>query len=1129
MFSSTLLDLAYRSNSFSILAEKIAEGKKCLTLSGLVGSGRSFLLAYLEKRLNLPLLVLTYHAEEAIKFFEDLQSFLGEGEVLFFPSWEILPYELQIPHSEVLGARLSCLYNLLFQSQDAFARKKVVVTHIRAILEKTIPQAELKNKTIQLKTGDELELEKLIQKISELGFKRFPQVEEVGTYSQRGGILDLFPYTSENPLRIEFFGDKIESIREFSVFNQRTISRKEEVILLPKREFYLKDEELEKYLRGLGEREAQRLRERINFYQEIPGLEWMAPLFGLPQGELFDYLPKESLFFLDQPELIKREIDYIWEETQRRYEEANLKKELVPHPSLLFRDRWCFEKKIEKFQILKSFSLKRGRLDFDLGMYEPESYISNFARLKKTLKEKEKKGRRVYILCENLGQKERLEELLEKESGEVDFLLSNLSSGFIFPELELVVLPEHQLFHRYFRRRRKRKFKEGIPLSAYTSLSSGDFVVHVDFGIGRYSGLENLLIDGRKRDCLLLLYKEGDKLYVPVEEFNRIQKYVGKDGEPNLSKLGSPLWEKTKEKTKEALKQMAEELIQLYAERKTKPGFTFSADTTWQKELESSFIYEETPDQIESIEAIKEDMEKPVPMDRLVCGDVGYGKTEVAIRAAFKCVMNGKQVAVLVPTTILAQQHHTTFTERLKDYPVKIEVLSRFKSSKEQKEIIKSLEQGRIDMVIGTHRLLQKDIKFKDLGLLIIDEEQRFGVAHKEKLKKVRSTVDCLTLTATPIPRTLQLSLLGAKDMSIINTPPKDRLPIQTTVSQFDKELIAEAILRELERGGQVYFVHNRVESIGSMYNFLRKLLPHLRLGIAHGQMEEKVLEKIMLAFLEGKYDCLLSTNIIESGLDIPEVNTIIINRADRFGLAQLYQLRGRVGRSNHKAYAYLLVPPFGNINPKARKRIRTIQQYTELGSGFYLALRDLEIRGAGNILGPQQHGFIEEIGFDLYCQLLEEAVREIKGEEIKKLPEVKIEIDLDLFLPPEYIEDSQQRMEIYKKLSEVKRKEQIEDLRIEIRDRFGPLPKQALELLEISELKLICQEKEVSKLSLRGKRFKIEFTLNKKVGKGDIKKYREKIDFPLEFSAYRNFKIEIDLGEIRNRLEEVKKVLQKL
>jgi transcription-repair coupling factor (superfamily II helicase) len=1120
---STLLDQAKRSSTFPSLAEKIEQGKKDIVISGLAGSGKSFILAYLEKRLQLPLLVLTYHPEEAIKLFEDLQSFLGEGEVLFFPSWEILPYELQVPHSEVLGARLSCLYNLLFR------KKNMVVTHLRAIIEKTIPRDELKNKTIQLKTGDELELENLILRISELGFKRFPQVEEVGTYSQRGGILDLFPYTSENPVRIEFFGDKIESIREFSVFNQRTIIRKEEVILLPKREFHLKDEELEKYLGRIEEKEAQRLRGRINFYQEIPGLEWMAPLLELPQGELFDYLPEESLIFMDEPGLIRKEIDYIQAEAQGRYEEASLKKELVPQPSFLFRDGDSFEKKIENFQVLKNYYLRKENLDYDLGMYEPESSISDFPWLKKTLKEEEKMGRKVYISCENSGQKERLEELLEKEVEKVIFLLGNLSSGFIYPELELTVLPEHQIFNRYYRRRRKRKFKEGLPLSTYASLSSGDFVVHADFGIGRYSGLQNLMIDGRKRDCLLLLYKDEDKLYVPVEEFNRIQKYIGKDGEPALSKLGSPLWEKTKEKTRRALKEMAEELIQLYAERKAKPGFAFSADTPWQKELESSFIYEETPDQFEAIESIKTDMEKSVPMDRLVCGDVGYGKTEVAIRAAFKSVMDGKQVAVLVPTTILAQQHYTTFSERLKDYPVKIEVLSRFKSSKEQKEIIKSFEQGKIDIVIGTHRLLQNDVKIKDLGLLIIDEEQRFGVAHKEKLKKVKSTVDCLTLTATPIPRTLQLSLLGAKDMSIINTPPKDRLPIQTIISDFDKELIAEAILREVDRGGQVYFVHNRVESIGSMYNLLKKLLPEIRLGVAHGQMEEKILEKIMLAFLDGKYDCLLCSNIIESGLDIPNVNTIIINRADRFGLAQLYQLRGRVGRSNHKAYAYLLVPPFENLNPQAQKRIRAIQQYTELGSGFYLAMRDLEIRGAGNILGPQQHGFIEEIGFDLYCQLLEEAVRELKGEEIKKSPEVKLEIDSDLYLPSDYMEDGQQRMEIYKKLSEVKIEEQIEDLRAELRDRFGPLPREAEELLKVAELKLICQEKEVSKLTLKGIKVKFEFILGKKIGKEEIKKCRETIDFPLEFSVAGNFKIEIELKGVKNRLEEIKKLLQKL
>src|SRR3990170_910569 len=1123
MSTSTLLDLANRSDGFSILSEKIAEGKKRIVLSGLIGSGKSFLLAYLKEKLQVPILVLTYHPDEATKLFEDLQSFLGENEVSFFPSREILPYELEVPYSEVLGARLSCLYELLLQ------RKKVVVTHIRAILEKTIPPAELKSKIIQLKLGQELDTDELVQKILGLGFKRTPQVEEVGTYSQRGGILDLFPYTSENPLRIEFFGNKIESIREFSVFNQRTVTKKDEATILPKREFHLRDEELEKYLRGLEDKEAQNLRNRINLYQELPGLEWMAPLFRLPQGELLDYLPEETLCFLDEPELIQREIGQIWEEAEERYQEADSKGELVPKPGAFLRGITSFANRIKKFQHLENHYLKKENLDFDFETAEPDSLISDFSRLKKTLEKEENRGRRIYITCENSGQRERLEELLEKDAEKVIFLLLNLSSGFVFPELDLAVLPEHQLFRRYFRRRKKRRFKEGLPLSAYNSLSSGDFVVHVDFGIGKYAGLETLSIDEKKRDCLLLLYKDGDKLYVPVEEFNRIQKYIGKDGEPNLSKLGSPSWEKTKEKTKQALKEMAEELIQLYAERKAKPGYSFLPDTSWQKELESSFIYEETPDQIEAIEAIKKDMEKPVPMDRLVCGDVGYGKTEVALRAAFKCVMDGKQAAVLVPTTILAQQHHTTFTERLKDYPVQIEVLSRFKSPKEQKEIIEFVEKGKIDIIIGTHRLLQKDIQFKDLGLLIIDEEQRFGVAHKEKLKKFKKSVDVLTLTATPIPRTLQLSLLGAKDMSIINTPPKDRLPIQTSISRFDKELIAEAILREADRGGQVYFVHNRVESINSIYNLLRKLLPDLRLAVAHGQMEEKVLEKIMLQFLEGKYDCLLCTNIIESGLDLPNVNTILINRADRFGLAELYQLKGRVGRSNRKAYAYLLVPDFGDLTPQARKRLSAIQQYTQLGSGFYLALRDLEIRGAGNILGPQQHGFIEEIGFDLYCRLLDEAVREIKGEEIKKVKETKLEIDLDLFIPQQYIEDSQQRMEIYKKLSEVKRNEDIEELKIELRDRFGSMPREAEELLEVSEIKLLCQAKEISKLSLRRDRLKIEFDQSKKVGKEEIRKYREGLTYPMEFFAEENLKMELSLNSTENRLGQAKKVLQKL
>ncbi|MGB7060746.1 MAG: transcription-repair coupling factor, partial [Candidatus Zixiibacteriota bacterium] len=609
-----------------------------------------------------------------------------------------------------------------------------------------------------------------------------------------------------------------------------------------------------------------------------------------------------------------------------------------------------------------------------------------------------------------------------------------------------------------------------------------------------------------------------------------VHRFVGKEGAPALSKLGGTSWERLKKKTKKAIQDMAQELIQLYAERKIKPGLAFCPDTVWQKELEASFIYEETPDQLSAIDAVKTDMEQNTPADRLICGDVGYGKTEVAVRAAFKAVMDGKQVAVLVPTTILAQQHLVTFTERLKSFPVNVAMLSRFKSRKEQKEIVQRLKEGRVDLVVGTHRLIQKDVHFKDLGLLIIDEEQRFGVANKEKIKKLRRQIDVITLTATPIPRTLQFSLLGARDMSVINTPPKDRLAIHTEIVEFDKKLIADAILREVDRGGQVYFVHNRVQTIEAMYRFLMDLVPQIRIAVAHGQMEESLLEKVMLDFLQHRYDLLLVTSIIESGIDIPSVNTIIIDRADRFGLAQLYQLRGRVGRSNLRAYAYLLIPKVKILTQTARKRLKALEQFTQLGSGFHLALRDLEIRGAGNLLGPQQHGFIEEVGFDLYCKLLDEAVKELKGERIEKLAEVKMEFDLDIYIPESYVSDSQHRVEIYRKLSDAESVEEVKEVEAEVVDRFGALPQEVEDLLNFTCAKIAASHLGISRVSVEKDLLTLQFSEDKKLGKKEIENLRKKIELPLEFAVDKTLKLFVQLkpGSEKKTLS-VKNLLQRL
>ncbi len=787
-------------------------------------------------------------------------------------------------------------------------------------------------------------------------------------------------------------------------------------------------------------------------------------------------------------------------------------------------------RKIGKFRTIEHLSLGEKKDAINVGIREPEVFGGNVTLLKRSIEGYLLEKQRVFVFCDNLGQKERLAELLGTYADAVAWQVKNLSGGFSFPEIDVVVLTDHQIFSRYLWRRRRRRFNEGIALSSYSALSAGDFVVHVDHGIGRYAGLETLEVDKRRRECLKLVYQRDDKLYVPIEEFNRVHKFVGKEGAPSLSKLGGTAWENLKKRTKKTIQDMAQELIQLYAERKAKPGLAFSPDTVWQKELEASFIYEETPDQLTAIDAVKTDMEQSPPADRLICGDVGYGKTEVAVRAAFKVVMDGKQVAVLVPTTILAQQHFVTFSERLKSFPVNVAMLSRFKSRKEQKKILQDLKDGRVDVVIGTHRLIQKDVQFKDLGLLIIDEEQRFGVAHKEKIKQLRRLVDVITLTATPIPRTLQLSLLGARDMSMINTPPKDRLAIHTEILEFDKKLIADAILREVDRGGQVYFVHNRVQTIEAMCRFLQDLVPQVRIAVAHGQMEESLLERVMLDFLDHRYDLLLVTSIIESGIDIPSVNTIIIDRADRFGLAQLYQLRGRVGRSNLRAYAYLLIPKVKLLTDTARKRLKALEQFTQLGSGFHLALRDLEIRGAGNLLGPQQHGFIEEVGFDMYCRLLDEAVKELKGEPVETLPEVKMEFDLDIYIPESYIPDSQQRVEIYRKLSEAKSVEEVEDVESEITDRFGAPDRKVQDLLNFTCAKILAARLGISRLSLKRDVLTLQLSEDKKMGKKQIENLSRKIDLPLEFVVHKTLKLFIDLKDVDgNKTIFVKNLLQRL
>ncbi len=1120
-----ILEYIEKSEAFRKALELSENGKNGLPVAGLVGAGRSFFLHSWFEKFPGKYLVITKTEKEAFSIKNDLNEISGNGLAYQFPAWGINPYQWKTPPVENIGERMQTLFNLL-------NRENLIVTaSVRAILEPTISPDELAISSIHMQVNQEISQDEVIARLVELGYERSPMVEETGSFSVRGGIVDIFPYTTENPLRIEFFGDFIESIRTFSVASQRSIEKIDRMTLLPRRESLLSMVELDKHISKLNEHDRDILADKFRFGIDTPGLEWATAFFNGSRHYLFKYLKDDSILYLQEPKVLKAECNDLALMFATYYDEEAEKYETLPHPDKIYMQADEFEKQTNKYKQISEISFERKSGAADFGMNEHPVINSQIKLLKSNVKSMHERGYSVFLACDNKVQKDRMKDILEEDADWIDCSVLDLSEGFVFPGAKFTLLTDHQIFTRSFHRYRKVKIKEGMAISSYTNLNIGDYVVHVDYGIGRYKGLEELIVEKRRRDCLLIMYERDDRLYVPIEEFNRVQKYIGKDGKPKLSTLGGTGWQKIKARTKKAIADMAEELIRLYAMRKAKPGHKFPPDSTWMRQLEASFPYDETPDQLDAITDIKKDMEDSHPMDRLICGDVGFGKTEVAIRAAFKAVCDDKQVAVLVPTTILAQQHQNTFRDRLSDFPVRIEMLSRFKTRKEQKAIIQDLEEGKVDIVIGTHRLLSKDVKFRDLGLLIVDEEQRFGVAHKEKIKKMKSQVEVLAMTATPIPRTMQLSLLGARDMSVINTSPRDRLPINTEISEFHPEAIRKAILNEIERGGQVYFVHNRVQTILSIYRYLSKLMPQVRIAVAHGQMPEKELEEIMLSFLARHYDVLLSTSIIESGLDIPSVNTIVINRADRFGLAQLYQLRGRVGRSTRRAEAYLLIPPLRLLTPTARKRLKALEQHTELGSGFHLAMKDLEIRGAGNMLGPQQHGFIEEVGFDLYLKLLKEAVDEIKGEKTEQAGEVKMDLDLELYFPNDYVPFSQQKVELYQKLAQADDFSAINDLRLEVIDRFGPLPIEAENLFSTAELKILANRIGLAKFVFRKKRLTLVYPEGKLPTKAQVSNLSAKTVEPIEYGAVGEFTITIDYSKYEDNdwTQKFKFVLQLL
>ncbi len=1041
---------------------------------GPVSTGAQPFLAALFARLfpERPVVVVTDGLKTQEIFQQDLETWAGGGaKPLFYPDWEILPHEERLPHADVVSDRLATLVALASPPEGAIA--PLLVTNVTALLQKTIPAAELKKRTRHLRRGESLNPLDLIEWLEEQSYEPEAQVTEKGHVAMRGGIVDVWPLASPWPVRLEFFGNELESLRCFDPISQ--VSREEipQITIAPGGEVGLlkKDKELQ-------------------------------------PASLLEYLPGETLFLLCEPDALESQARRYQEQvpshdplliTWEHFQEEMSRRGMTSVPVSDFAPPFLEDIIIEGQRWEKPETLDFQSLEVyrPMGERRPEPHIAEaqrqefFHQLNRWLRQ----HYFVYLFCNNEGERQRFQEIWREyglgDTAALKLRLGALSRGFLSESAKLAVVTDAEIFGRYKVQRPRRlksphaAFSRSLLDINFAELEEGDYVVHLQHGIGRYLGLKTMpeTAGTPGQECLVIEYAPADydqqppRLFVPLSQTHLVSKYIGAGkARPLLNTLTGTRWAKTKALAQRAVLDIAAEMLTIQAARAAQQGHAFPPDTTWQHEFESSFLYEETPDQHRAIIAAKQDMEAAKPMDRLICGDVGYGKTEVAIRAAFKAALSGKQAAVLVPTTVLAQQHWNTFRERMADYPIRIELLSRFRSRREQARVVRDLAAGAVEIVIGTHRLLQGDIAFKDLGLVIIDEEQRFGVLHKERFKKLRTLVDVLTLTATPIPRTLYLALAGARDMSTIETPPQDRLPVQTFVTQYDERLIRDAIRRELHRGGQVFYLHNRVLDIEDAARRLRQLAPEARIAVGHGQMHSDQLEQVMTAFVNGESDVLLSTTIIESGLDIPNANTIIIDRADRFGLSDLYQLRGRVGRYKHQAYAYLLLPRHAGLLTDARKRLSAIKQYSSLGSGFKIAMRDLEIRGAGNLLGPEQSGHITAVGFELYCRLLQRSVGKLKGESVH--PDIEVQVRLDFLateeadagacLPAAYMPEPQQRIEMYRKLAQATDVKALGDLKSEWRDRFGPLPKPAELALQVAGLKIAAAARGVTMIEAK-------------------------------------------------------------
>ncbi|WP_323027666.1 transcription-repair coupling factor [Gelidibacter japonicus] len=1030
------------------LQDVIAINQSKTHLKGLIGSSLSFVISESFKTAESPFLMVFNDKEEAAFYLNDLELLINDKDVLFYPGSYRRPYQIEETDNANVLLRAEVLNRINSRKKPA-----IIVTYPDALFEKVVTRKELERNTLKIAVNDNLSIDFVNEVLFEYQFKRVDFVTEPGEFSVRGGIVDVFSFSNDEPYRIEFFGDEVDSIRTFDVETQLSTEKIRKINIIPNVENKLSNETRESFLK---------------------------------------YISEKTVVFTKNLDLLFSRIDDFYEKAEEAFK--TLSQEIRrASPEELFCSSSFLKRQLLDFTLVEFGSspvLSTKLVEFHT---TPQpSFNKQFDLLIENLNSNHDKGYTNYIACASEQQAKRFHDIFEDVSTErhralehgvhYQTIVLSLYQGFIDHDNRITCYTDHQIFERYHKFHIKNGYakKQAITLKELTNLDIGDYVTHIDHGIGRFGGLQKIDVEGKKQEAIKLIYGERDVLYLSIHSLHKISKFNGKDGKPpKIYKLGSNAWKNLKQKTKTRVKEIAFNLIQLYAKRKLEKGFQYNPDSAMQLELEASFIYEDTPDQITATADIKNDMESERPMDRLVCGDVGFGKTEVAVRAAFKAVDNGKQVAVLVPTTVLAYQHSRTFTERLKDFPVTVDYLNRFRTAKEKRDTLERLESGNLDIIIGTHQLVNKNVKFKDLGLLIVDEEQKFGVAVKEKLKTLKDNVDVLTLTATPIPRTLQFSLMAARDLSVITTPPPNRYPIESHVIRFNEEVIRDAVTYEIQRGGQVFFIHNRIENIKEVAGMIQRLVPDAKIGIGHGQLEGKKLEQLMLAFMNGEFDVLVSTTIVESGLDVANANTIFINNANNFGLSDLHQMRGRVGRSNKKAFCYFITPEYSAMTDDARKRITALEQFTELGSGFNIAMKDLEIRGAGDLLGGEQSGFINDIGFDTYQKILNEAIEELKENEFKDLyqdehierdyvKDITIDTDFELLFPDDYVNNIAERLNLYTKLNEIKTEEELQKFETDIIDRFGEMPKQVVDLLNSVRIKWVATKIGLEKVVMK-------------------------------------------------------------